>query len=158
MSTDQFLVLGDIITCVGISAIIGLADRVLGTDSLIIKSVSSIVTVEARYDAFFRHADDKVPNPTSHGTVISSIRAYNLALPFVVRGSCPVEIPILILLHCLLQIFRETPLQRHQAVYYTQTSTLGSLSHAGALQSYREWNLPEIQHRHCSLSSKANNC
>jgi hypothetical protein len=60
MSADRFLALGDIITCVGISAIIGLADRVLGTDSLIIKSVSSIVTVEARYDAFFRHADDKV--------------------------------------------------------------------------------------------------
>ena len=96
-STDEFLALGDTITSVGVSAIIGLADRVSGTDPLIIRSVSSIVTVESRHDAFFRHVGGKVPNPAPFDTGISSIWAYNLALPFVVPGSCPVEIPIPIL-------------------------------------------------------------
>ena len=81
----------------GISAIIGLADRISGTDPLIIKFVSSIVTVESRYDAFFRYMGGKVPNPAPFETGISSIWAYNLALSFVVPGSCPIEIPIPIL-------------------------------------------------------------
>jgi hypothetical protein len=96
-STDEFLALGDAITSVGISAIIGLADRVSGTDPSMIKTVSSILTVESRHDAFFRHVDGKVPNPAPFDTGISSIWAYNLALPFIVPGSCPVEIPIPIL-------------------------------------------------------------
>jgi hypothetical protein len=96
-STDEFLALSDAITSVGISAIIGLADRISGTDALFITSVLSILTVESRHDAFFRHVDGKAPNPAPFDTGISSIWAYNLALPFVVPGSCPVEIPLPIL-------------------------------------------------------------
>jgi hypothetical protein len=96
-STKEFLTLGDTITSVGISAIIGIADRISHTDPLIIKSVSSIVTVESRHDAFLRHVGGQVPNPAPFDTGISSIWAYNLALQFVVPGSCPVEIPIPIL-------------------------------------------------------------
>jgi hypothetical protein len=96
-STDEFLAFGDTITSAGISAIIGLADRVSRSDPLIIKSVSSVVTVESRHDAFFRYVNGKVPNPTPFDTGISSIWAYNLALPFIVPGSCPVELPIPIL-------------------------------------------------------------
>jgi hypothetical protein len=96
-STKEFLALGDTITSVGISAIIGIADRISYTDPLIIKSVSSIATVESRHDAFLRHVGGQVPNPAPFDTGISSIWAYNLALQFVVPGSCPVEIPIPIL-------------------------------------------------------------
>ena len=61
------------------------------------KSVSSIVTVESRYDAFFRQLSGRVPAPAPFDTGISSIWAYNLALPFTVPGSCPVELPLPIL-------------------------------------------------------------
>lgn len=87
----------DIITSIGIGAIIGLADRISSSDPLLIKSTSSIVTVESRHDAFFRQMDGEVPNPSPFDTGITGVWAYNLALPFVVPGSCPMEIPLPIL-------------------------------------------------------------
>jgi hypothetical protein len=96
-STDEFLELGDLITSARISAIIGLADRISETDPLLIRSVSSIVTVNSRHDAFFRQGIGSVPNPTPFDTGINGVWAYNLAFGFVVPGSCPVEIPIPIL-------------------------------------------------------------
>ncbi|EHY57098.1 hypothetical protein ABEF92_003982 [Exophiala dermatitidis] len=96
-SIDEFIALGDIITSVGISALIGLVDRVSYTDPGIVNTVSSIVTVESRHDAFFRHVGGRVPNPAPFDTGISSIWAYNLALPFIVPGSCPTELPLPIL-------------------------------------------------------------
>jgi hypothetical protein len=96
-STDEFLELGDLITSARISAIIGLAGRISETDPLLIRSVSSIVTVNSRHDAFFRQGIGSVPNPTPFDTGINGIWAYNLAFGFVVPGSCPVEIPIPIL-------------------------------------------------------------
>ena len=87
----------DIITSVGIGAIIGLADRISSSDPLLIKSTSSIITVESRHDAFFRQIGGEVPNPSPFDTGISGVWAYNLALPFVVPGSCPVEISLPIL-------------------------------------------------------------
>ena len=76
---------------------IGVADRILDSDPLIIKSVSSMVTVESRHDAYFRYVGGQVPSPAPFDTGISRTWAYNLALHFVVPGSCPVEIPIPIL-------------------------------------------------------------
>lgn len=87
----------DIITSIGIGAIIGLADRISSSDPLLIKSTSSIVTVESRHDAFFRQMDGEVPNPSPFDTGITRVWAYNLALPFVVPGSCPIEIPLPVL-------------------------------------------------------------
>lgn len=88
---DEFIALGDIITSVGISALIGLVDRVLYTDPGIVNTVSSIVTVESR------HVGGRVPNPAPFDTGISSIWAYNLALPFIVPGSCLTELSLPIL-------------------------------------------------------------
>ena len=84
--------MSEIITSEGISAIIGLADRIASTDPLLLKSTSSIVSVEGRYDAFFRHMQGNAPNPAPFDTGISNIWAYNLALPYVVPGSCPIEV------------------------------------------------------------------
>ena len=81
----------------GIGATIGLAEHLAVTDPLLIKSISSILTVESRHDAFFRHIEGEVPNPAPFDTGISDIWAYNLALSFVVPGSCPVEVPLPIL-------------------------------------------------------------
>jgi hypothetical protein len=82
---------------VGIGATIGLTDRLAVTDPELINSVSSILTVESRHDAFFRHIDGKSPNPAPFDTGISDIWAYNLALSFVVPGSCLIEVPVPIL-------------------------------------------------------------
>lgn len=70
---NEFIVLSDIITLVGISALIGLTDRVSYTDPRIINTISSIVIVESRYDVFFRHVGGRVPNLASFNTGISSI-------------------------------------------------------------------------------------
>jgi hypothetical protein len=95
--TEQFFELADIITSVGIGAAIGLADRLAVTDPLLVKSVSSILAVESRHDAFFRHIEGEVPNPTPFDTGISDLWAYNFALSFIVPGSCSVEVPLPIL-------------------------------------------------------------
>jgi hypothetical protein len=96
-STKGFFELANIITSVGIGATIGLAEHLAVTDPLLIKSISSILTVESRHDAFFHHIEGEVPNPTPFDTGISDIWAYNLALSFVLPGSCPVEVPLPIL-------------------------------------------------------------
>jgi hypothetical protein len=73
---------------VGIGVTISLADRLAVIDPELINAVSSILTVESRYDAFFRYINGKVPNPAPFNTRISDIWAYNLALSFIVPGSC----------------------------------------------------------------------
>ena len=89
--TDEtsFLALGNIITTVGIGALIGLADGVSGTDPGLEATVASIIPVESRHDAFFRLTASEVPNPTTFETKISGAWAFNLALDFVIPGSCP---------------------------------------------------------------------
>ncbi|KAH6665211.1 hypothetical protein B0J14DRAFT_620947 [Halenospora varia] len=59
-----FFELANIITSIGISSTIGLTERLAVTDPLLIQSVSSI------------------------------LMAYNLALLFIVPGSCPVKVPL----------------------------------------------------------------
>lgn len=93
-STQGFFELADKITSVGIGSTISLAKRLAVTDPFLIQSVSSILTVESRHDAFFRHIEGKSPNPAPFDTGISDIWAYNLALLFIVPGSCPVEIAL----------------------------------------------------------------
>ncbi|MCJ1339566.1 hypothetical protein MMC09_004856 [Bachmanniomyces sp. S44760] len=89
VSKDTFLSLAQIITSVGIGAVIDVLSGISATDPALIPSVSSIVTVESRHDAYFRvEALGAVPNPTPFDTRISGIWALNLASPFVVPGSC----------------------------------------------------------------------
>lgn len=95
--TEEFFELAHTITSVGIGATIGLNERLAITDPLLVKSVSSILTVESRHNGFFRHIRGEVPNPAPFDTGISDIWAYNLAFSFILPGSCSVELPIPIL-------------------------------------------------------------
>jgi len=83
---------------VGIGVTIGLAKSLVVTDSLLIESISLIFIVEAYYDVFFWHIEEKVPNLAPFDTGISEIWVYNLALLFIILGSYCVEILLLILL------------------------------------------------------------
>ncbi|OAG36044.1 hypothetical protein AYO21_09762 [Fonsecaea monophora] len=89
-TTDEtsFLALGNIITTVGIGALIALADGLSTTDPGLEATVASILPVESRHDAFFRMTANEIPNPTTFETPISAIWAYNLALDFIVGNSC----------------------------------------------------------------------
>ncbi|KAK7890028.1 hypothetical protein LTR67_008493 [Exophiala xenobiotica] len=84
----SFLALGNIITSVGIGALIGLQSALSTTDPGLEATIGSILPVESRHDAFFRLTAGEIPNPTTFETPISGIWAYNLALDFVVGGSC----------------------------------------------------------------------
>jgi len=84
----SFFALGNIITNVGIGALIGLQDALSQTDPGLEATIGSILPVEARHDAFFRITANEIPNPTTFETKISGIWAYNLALDFTLGGSC----------------------------------------------------------------------
>jgi hypothetical protein len=96
-STIGFFELAHVITSFGIGATIGLTERLAIMDPVLVRTVSSLLTVESRHDAFFRWIWGEVLNPAPFGTGISDIWAYNLALSFVVPGSCPIELPLPIL-------------------------------------------------------------
>jgi hypothetical protein len=60
------------------------------------QNIASIITVEARHDAFFRISGGVIPNPAPFDTGLTAAWAYNLAQPFIVPGSCPsLPLPIL---------------------------------------------------------------
>jgi hypothetical protein len=96
---------------------------------MLARSVSSILTVESRHDAFFRSAMGQSPNPTPFDTGISGLWAYNLALSYIVPGSCPVELPLPILPTLTVAQAIVTPCANATAPYtntstpYTNTST-----------------------------------
>ena len=72
-STQGFFKLAHLITSVGIGATIGLAERLAVTDPLLVRSVSSILTIKSRHDTFFRYIQGEVPNPALFDTGISDI-------------------------------------------------------------------------------------
>lgn len=84
----SFFALANIITSVGIGALIDFEASLATTDPGVVPAVGSIVPVEARHDAFFRLTANEHPNPTAFETRISAQWAYNLALDFVVADSC----------------------------------------------------------------------
>jgi hypothetical protein len=92
-STKEFFQLAHLIGSAGIGAIVGLSERLATTDPMLARWVSSILTVESRHDAFFRHVQGDVPNPAPFDTGIYDIWAYNIALSFIAPGSCPVKVP-----------------------------------------------------------------
>lgn len=88
-TTEEFLDLANVITSVGIGAVINVASGLALTDPGLVPGPASILATEARHDAFFRIAAlDIVPNPTPFDTRISAAYALNLASPFIVPASC----------------------------------------------------------------------
>ena len=94
---EEFLALANTITNVGIGAVNDVASTLAVTDPAVIQSVTSIITVESRHDAFFRGTAGEASNPAPFDTRLSGVFAFNLALPFIVPGSCGSmpQVPIL---------------------------------------------------------------
>ena len=88
-NADEFFALANIITSVGIGAVISVVSGLALTDPKIVQGPASILAIEARHDAFFRHHSvSNIPNPAPFDTRISATYALNLASPFIVKDSC----------------------------------------------------------------------
>ncbi|CAO1605743.1 MAG: hypothetical protein LQ349_006439 [Xanthoria aureola] len=90
----SFVDLANMITSVGIGAYLG-GGALLTDDPELLTAASSIVTVEARHDAYLRAGVGASPFPTAFDTALTSLFAYNLAQMFIV--SCPQQLNITIL-------------------------------------------------------------
>ncbi|KAL8830028.1 MAG: hypothetical protein Q9191_001667 [Dirinaria sp. TL-2023a] len=90
----SFVDLANMITSVGIGAYLGGASQI--TDNPTLETASgTILTVEARHDAYLRAGVGGSPFPTAFDTALTSVFAYNLAQMFIVK--CPMQLPITIL-------------------------------------------------------------
>ena len=79
----------------------------LTDDPSLLTAASSILTVEARHDAYLRTGVKGSPFPTSFDTVLTAAFAYNLAQLFIV--SCPQSLPIPLLPKLTLEAPPPTP-------------------------------------------------
>lgn len=82
------------ITSNGIGAYLG-GGALLTDNPELLTAASSILTVEARHDAYLRTGLGASPFPTAFDTAVTSVFAYNIAQMFIV--SCPRQLPIIIL-------------------------------------------------------------
>ena len=90
----SFVDLANMITSVGIGAYLGGAAQLVDNPMLEVAS-GTILTVEARHDAYLRAGVGGSPFPTAFDTALTSIFAYNLAQMFIVE--CPMQLPITLL-------------------------------------------------------------
>ena len=82
------------ITSVGIGAYLGGAE-LLADDPILEVASASILTVEARHDAYLRAGVGASPFPTVFDTALTAVFAFNLAQMFIVE--CPQQLPLPIL-------------------------------------------------------------
>lgn len=73
-SAKEFFEVADLIGSVGISATIGLSQRLALPDPCVARLISSILSVESRHDAFFRDVKEREPNLSPFDTGISASR------------------------------------------------------------------------------------
>lgn len=123
-NAEEFFALANIITSVGIGAIFDLQDGVSQTDPGLEVSVSGIVTVESRHDAFFRMTAGETPNPSPFDTHISGAWAYNLALDFIIPGSCGNGLPASI---TSIPVFPPLGLVGTNEPAFASTNSIGTL-------------------------------
>ncbi len=76
---QEFLALANIVTSVGIRAVISLAETLKNTDPDPLLLANSIVPVDARHDSFSRVSNSQFSNLTPYNTGITQLWAYNLA-------------------------------------------------------------------------------
>lgn len=86
----SFVDLANMITSVGIGAYLGGA-MLLMDSPMLLTEAGSILTVEARHDAFLRAGVQGSPFPAPFDTALSALWAFNLAQQFIV--SCPQQLP-----------------------------------------------------------------
>ncbi|KIW00828.1 uncharacterized protein PV09_07588 [Verruconis gallopava] len=96
-SWNDFIFVAQRLTTVGMSALIGLSGELAETDPGLVSSLSSILTVEARHDAFLLLEEQQIPNPQAFDTIIHMLWAQNFALQYVIPGSCPDGVPLPVL-------------------------------------------------------------
>ena len=111
-TAEEFFALANIITSVGIGAVINVASSLALTDPTLVPGPASILAIEARHDAFFRAAAhvSPIPNPAPFDTRISAEWALNLAMPFIVEGSCKGGMPDFAVIPGLKQTSGASPL------------------------------------------------
>ncbi|KAL9627107.1 MAG: hypothetical protein Q9204_006806 [Flavoplaca sp. TL-2023a] len=90
----SFVNLANMITSNGIGAYLG-GGALLTDNPELLTAASSILTVEARHDAYLRTGLGASPFPTAFDTAVTSVFAYNIAQMFIV--SCARQLPITIL-------------------------------------------------------------
>ena len=93
-SPTSFVDLANMITSVGIGAYLGGAE-VITDDPMLEVASASILTIEARHDAYLRAGVGASPFPTAFDTALTAVFAYNLAQMFIVE--CPQQLPLPIL-------------------------------------------------------------
>ena len=93
-SPTSFVDLANMITSVGIGAYLGGA-AFLTDDPTLLTAASSILTVEARHDAYLRAGVGGSPFPTNFDTALTAVFAFNLAQMFIVQ--CPQQLPLIML-------------------------------------------------------------
>ena len=82
----SFVALANAVTSVGIGAYLG--GSTLLTDNVdLLTKAGSILTVEARHDAYLRTGAGASPFPTAYDTALTAVWVYSLASEFIV--SCP---------------------------------------------------------------------
>lgn len=86
----SFVDLANMVTSVGIGAYLGGA-MLLMDDPMLLTEAGSILTVEARHDAFLRAGVQGSPFPNPFDTALSALWAFNLAQEFIVQ--CPMQLP-----------------------------------------------------------------
>ena len=96
----SFVALANAITSVGIGAYIGGSTGLADNPDLLTKA-GSILTIEARHDAYLRTGAGVSAFPTPYDTSLTALFAYNLASEFIV--SCPDPLDIVSLPKLMFQ-------------------------------------------------------
>ena len=87
----SFVALANMVTTVGIGAYLG-GSTLLTDNTTLLSTAGSIVTNEARHDAYLRTGAGASPFPTPYDTALTAVWAYSLASMFIV--SCPDPLPL----------------------------------------------------------------
>lgn len=124
-SVQSFVALADLITTTGIGAYLGGATLIMDNPTLL-TIASSILTVEARHDAYLRAGLNQSPFPMPFDTPLTADWAYNLAQAFIVHCPQQLSFPILPTLSIAPSEAPASildPIAQHGTVNFTWTTT-----------------------------------